>query len=63
VASELQTGITYALVAGTLWGISLLLLKHGLKHADVSTATLIEQCVSVVFSRGWHSTAVKSVTL
>ena len=39
MTSELQTGITYALVAGTLWGISPLLLKRGLKHADVSTAT------------------------
>ena len=49
MSTELQTGITYALLAGTLWGISPLMLKRGLRHADVSTATLIEQCVSVVF--------------
>jgi uncharacterized membrane protein len=49
---ELQTGIAYALLAGTLWGISPLLLKRGLNYADVSTATLIEQCVSVVFLAG-----------
>jgi uncharacterized membrane protein len=49
---ELQTGIIYALMAGTLWGISPLLLKRGLKYADVSTATLIEQCVSVIFLTG-----------
>jgi uncharacterized membrane protein len=46
---ELQTGIAYALLAGTLWGVSPLLLKRGLKYADVSTATLVEQCVSVLF--------------
>jgi uncharacterized membrane protein len=49
MSPELQTGIAYALLAGTLWGISPLLLKRGLKYADVSTATIIEQCVSVVF--------------
>jgi uncharacterized membrane protein len=49
MSAELQTGIVYALLAGTLRGISPLLLKRGLKYADVSTATLIEQCVSVVF--------------
>jgi uncharacterized membrane protein len=49
MTGELQTGIAYALLAGTLWGISPLLLKRGLKYADVSTATLVEQCVSVVF--------------
>lgn len=49
---ELQTGIAYALLAGALWGVSPLLLKRGLKYADVSTATLIEQCVSVVFLAG-----------
>jgi uncharacterized membrane protein len=49
---ELQTGIVYALLSGILWGISPLLLKRGLKYADVSTATLIEQCVSVVFLAG-----------
>jgi uncharacterized membrane protein len=49
---ELQTGIFYALFAGTLWGISPLLLKRGLKFADVSTATVIEQCVSVTFLAG-----------
>ena len=30
-----------------LWGISPLLLKHALKFTDVSTATLVEQNVSV----------------
>jgi uncharacterized membrane protein len=49
---ELQTGIVYALLAGILWGVSPLLLKRGLKYADVSTATLIEQCVSVAFLTG-----------
>jgi drug/metabolite transporter, DME family len=52
VNPELQTGIVYALVAGTLWGVSPLILKRGLKYSDVSTATLIEQCVAVVFLAG-----------
>jgi transporter family protein len=34
-------------LAGGLWGIGPLLLKRGLKYADVSTATLVEQHVSV----------------
>jgi hypothetical protein len=33
-----QTGIAYVHLAGTLWGVSPLLLKRGLKHADVSAA-------------------------
>lgn len=45
--SELQLGIAYALAAGILWGISPLLLKRSLKYTDVSTATLVEQHVSV----------------
>ena len=52
MAPELQVGVAYALLAGTLWGISPLLLKRGLKYADVSTATIIEQCVSVMFLAG-----------
>ncbi|HEX2228952.1 MAG TPA: GRP family sugar transporter, partial [Candidatus Binatia bacterium] len=52
MATELQVGVAYALLAGTLWGISPLLLKRGLNYADVSTATIIEQCVSVVFLAG-----------
>ncbi|MBI2535080.1 MAG: EamA family transporter [Deltaproteobacteria bacterium] len=47
MSQELQTGIYYALFAGGLWGIGPLLLKRGLKYADVSTATLVEQHVSV----------------
>jgi transporter family protein len=49
MSPELQAGVAYALLAGTLWGVSPLLLKRGLKYADVSTATIIEQGVSVVF--------------
>jgi uncharacterized membrane protein len=45
--SELQTGIAYALLAGTLWGIGPLLVKRALKYTNVSTATLVEQNVSV----------------
>jgi len=47
-SSELQTGIAYALLAGVLWGIGPLLLKRALKHTNVSTATLVEQNVSVL---------------
>ncbi len=46
-SSELQTGIAYALLAGVLWGIGPLLLKRALKYTNVSTATLVEQNVSV----------------
>jgi len=45
--SELQVGIAYALLAGALWGIGPLLLKRALKYTNVSTATLVEQNVSV----------------
>jgi uncharacterized membrane protein len=45
--SELQTGIAYALLAGALWGIGPLLVKRALKYTNVSTATLVEQNVSV----------------
>lgn len=47
MAADLQMGIFYALVAGTLWGIGPLLLKRGMTLSNVSTATLIEQHVSV----------------
>ncbi len=48
MSRELQIGIAYALFAGVLWGIGPLLLKRGMKHSSVSTATLIQQHVSVV---------------
>lgn len=48
MAINLQTGVFYALVAGTLWGIGPLLLKRGMTLSNVSTATLIEQYVSVM---------------
>lgn len=47
MTSDLQLGITYALLAGVLWGIGPLLLKRGLEYSNVSTATLIEQYFSV----------------
>lgn len=47
LSSELQTGIAFALLAGVLWGIGPLLLKRALKYTNVSTATLVEQNVSV----------------
>lgn len=50
--SQLQVGIAYALVAGVLWGVGPLLLKRALKHTNVSTATLIEQNVSVILLVG-----------
>lgn len=46
---NLQLGIFYALLAGILWGIGPLFLKKGMTLSDVSTATLIEQYVSVIF--------------
>jgi transporter family protein len=46
--SELQIGIACALAAGILWGIGPLLMKRALAHTDVSTATLVEQHVSVL---------------
>jgi uncharacterized membrane protein len=57
MSAELQTGIAYALLAGVLWGIGPLLLKRGLKVSNVSTATLVEQYVSVGFLAllGLHS--------
>lgn len=48
MSHELQIGITYALLAGLLWGVGPLLLKRGMKHSNVSAATLIQQHVSVV---------------
>jgi uncharacterized membrane protein len=50
--SELQVGIAYALLAGILWGVGPLLLKRALKHTNVSTATLLEQNVSVLLLVG-----------
>ncbi len=47
LSSALQTGIAFALTAGVLWGIGPLLLKRALKYTNVSTATLVEQNVSV----------------
>jgi uncharacterized membrane protein len=52
INSELQTGIAFALLAGVLWGVGPLLLKRALKHTNVSTATLVEQNVSVAFLVG-----------
>jgi transporter family protein len=49
MTADLQTGMAYALAAGTLWGIGPLLLKRGLARSNVSTATLIEQVVAVLF--------------
>ena len=48
MSQNLQIGIAYALLAGVLWGIGPLLLKRALKYTNVSTATLIEQHVSVI---------------
>jgi drug/metabolite transporter, DME family len=48
MASPLQLGIAYALLAGLLWGVSPLLFKHGLASSNVSTGTLIEQSISVL---------------
>lgn len=45
---NLQMGIFYALVSGTLWGIGPLFLKRGLTLANVSTATLTQQYVAVI---------------
>ncbi len=42
-----ELGIFYALLSGLTWGIGPLLLKRGLRTSNVSTATLIEQHVSV----------------
>lgn len=50
--SELQVGIAYALLAGILWGVGPLLLKRALTHTNVSTATLLEQNVSVLLLVG-----------
>jgi uncharacterized membrane protein len=49
MTAELQIGIAYALLAGVLWGVGPLLLKRGLRYANVSAATLVEQYVSVAF--------------
>jgi len=39
----METGITYALLAGLFWGTSPVLVKRGLAHASVSAATLYQQ--------------------
>lgn len=54
-SAPLHTGIAYALLAGVLWGIGPLLLKRALKHTNVSTATLVEQNVSVFLLVGLAS--------
>jgi drug/metabolite transporter (DMT)-like permease len=41
----LETGVLYAIIAGVLWGTSPVLVKRGLVHSDVSSATLIQQAV------------------
>lgn len=51
-SSELQIGSAYALLARALWGIGPLLLKRALRYTDVSTATLVEQHVSVILLVG-----------
>ncbi len=51
-SSDLEIGIAYALLAGTLWGIGPLLLKQALKYTNVSTATLVEQHVAVILVVG-----------
>lgn len=52
MAADLQTGVFYALVSGLLWGFGPLLLKQGMTLSNVSTATLIEQYVSVLVLLG-----------
>ena len=44
----METGILYAIVAGIFWGISPVLVKRGLVHADVSAATLYQQATILV---------------
>ena len=44
----LENGIIYALMAGLFWGITPLLLKKGMTHSSVSTATLVQQSVIVL---------------
>lgn len=46
--TALQTGMAYAVLAGTLWGIGPLALKRALKHTSLSTATLTDQYISVL---------------
>lgn len=48
MASSLQLGVFYALLAGVIWGISPLLLKRGLAASNVSTGTLVEQTMAVM---------------
>ncbi len=44
----METGITYAIIAGLFWGTSPVLVKRGLVHADVSAATLYQQATILV---------------
>jgi drug/metabolite transporter, DME family len=39
----METGISYAVIAGLFWGTSPVLVKRGLVNSDVSAATLIQQ--------------------
>ena len=48
MTTDLQTGMAYALLAGTLWGVGPIVLKRALKHTSVGTATLTEQYISVL---------------
>lgn len=48
MGAHLQLGIFYALLSGTLWGIGPLLLKKGMARSNVSAATIIQQCLSVL---------------
>jgi uncharacterized membrane protein len=45
---QIETGILFAVMAGVLWGIGPALLKKGIAHSNVSTATLVMQIVTVV---------------
>ncbi|HZD41383.1 MAG TPA: EamA family transporter [Terriglobales bacterium] len=47
MTNDLRIGIAYALLSGLLWGFGPLFLKRGMKHSDVSAATLIQQVVAV----------------
>lgn len=44
----METGISYAIIAGLFWGSSPVLVKRGLVHADVSAATLYQQATILV---------------
>ena len=44
----METGISYAIIAGLFRGISPVLVKRGLVHADVGAATLYPQTTILV---------------